>query len=101
MKANTVEVEKPASSEDHSGDKIADVPVAMQRQEPLDADLLKDLRFDGNDSEYSGPQYSCLILEIHMSLVSTVEKVNRMYTTQTMTGCKPTLSLHSRWTCPM
>ena len=44
-------------------DKIADVSVAMQRQEPLDADLLKDLRFDGNASEYSGQKYSCLILE--------------------------------------
>ena len=44
-------------------DKIADVSVAMQRQELLDADLLKDLRFDGNDSEYSGQKYRCLILE--------------------------------------
>ena len=44
-------------------DKIADVSVAMQRQEPLDADLLKDLRLDGNDSEYSGQKYRCLILE--------------------------------------
>ena len=42
--------------------KIADVSVAMQRQESLDADLLKGLRFDGSDSEYSGQQYSCLIL---------------------------------------
>ena len=44
-------------------DKIADVSVPMQRQEPLDTDLLEDLRFDGNDSEYSGQKYSCLILE--------------------------------------
>ena len=44
-------------------DKIADVSVAMQRQELLDADLLKDLRFDGDDSEYSGQKYSSLILE--------------------------------------
>ena len=44
-------------------DKIVDVSVAMQRQEPLDADLLKDLRFGGNDSVFSGQKYSCLILE--------------------------------------
>ena len=44
-------------------DKIADVPVATQRQDPLDADWPKDLSFDGNDSEYSGHKYSCLILE--------------------------------------
>ena len=44
-------------------DKVMDRSVAMQRQEPLDADLLKDLRFDGNDTEYSGQKYRCLILE--------------------------------------
>ena len=44
-------------------DKIADVSVAMLRQEPLDANLLKDLRFDGNDSEHLGQKYRCLTLE--------------------------------------
>ena len=44
-------------------DKIAGVSVAMPRQEPLDADLLRDLRFDGNDSGCSGQKNSCLILE--------------------------------------
>ena len=42
----------------------------MQRQKPLDAELLKNLRglgkplsFDGNDTEYSGQKVPCLILE--------------------------------------
>ena len=74
-------------------DKIADVSVAMQRQEPLDADLLKDLRFGGNDSAFSGQKVQLLDPGIYMSLVSTVLAVDRMYTTQMMTGCKPTLSL--------
>ena len=44
-------------------DKVGDGSVVMQRQEPLDAELLKNLRFDGNDTEYSGRKCRCLILE--------------------------------------
>ena len=55
--------------------------------------LLEDLRFDGNDTEYSGQKVPLLDLRIHMSFVSILSlTVDRMYTTQIMTGCKLSLS---------
>ena len=44
-------------------DKFVDGSVVMQRQEPLDVELLKNVRFDGNDTENSEQKYRCLILK--------------------------------------
>ena len=54
--------------------------------------LLKDLRFDGKRFRVFRTKVPLLDPGIHMSLVSTVLTVDRMYTTQMMTGCKSALS---------
>ena len=71
-------------------DKVADVSVAMQRQEPPLAQG-PEIRW----KRFRVLTTKVLLLDpgIHMIFVSTVFTIDRMYTTQMMTGCKPTLSL--------